>query len=313
MTTNGIQVESPGSAYMKGGDPTLASSLGGSRGVPVPLHYEQPGSPGSQVTLYGTGGAGSYPYGKPTTTGGGGGGGGGEYWSNAGTPSPPTFDCVSGYQNVTAISVGDASNIQLYSGGAYSVSAGGTTTVPSPWSNLPLTGEEAAFDGTIVADPKECFGCGIPTTAWRRDETGRYYCPNCIYNKMNGVNMRPAMRCGKPKQPVAPVNFLLLFLLLILLLLLLLLGFLHPFVASVDRGEIMGRKKEKRKRTNVLSVAESKQSLRDSRRLLFTLVSTPRTLPFSRSRCATLATLADIRPPRFGVISLSLYALYPSL
>ncbi|XP_043591563.1 transcription factor GATA-6-like isoform X2 [Bombus pyrosoma] len=182
-------VESPGSAYMKG-DPTLASSLGGSRGVP-PLHYEQPGSPGSQVTLYGTG-AGSYSYTKPNTAS--------EYWSAAGTPSPPAFDCVPSYQNVAAISVGDAANIQLYSGGAYSVSTG-STTAPSPWPNLPLTNEDG-FDGTIMtADPKECFGCGNPTSSWKRDETGRFYCHSCIY-KMNGIN-RSSMRCGKPKQTVA--------------------------------------------------------------------------------------------------------------
>ena len=250
---------------MKGGDPTLASSLGGSRGVPVPLHYshEQPGSPGSQVTLYGT--QGSYSYGKPTTTeglsrggvgGGGGGGGGGEYWSNAGTPSPPTFDCVSGYQNVTAISVGDAANIQLYSGGAYSVSSGvataataATAVPPSPWSNLSLTGgEEAAFDGTIVADPKECFGCGIPTTAWRRDETGRCYCHNCVYGKMNGVNRPAISRCGKPKQPVAPVNFLLLFLFSLFSLLSSLFPPSLARVASVKLAPGRRKRKEKKKR-----------------------------------------------------------------
>ena len=180
------------------GDPTLASSLGGSRGVP-PLHYEQPGSPGSQVTLYGTG-AGSYSYTKPNTAS--------EYWSAAGTPSPPAFDCVPSYQNVAAISVGDAANIQLYSGGAYSVSTG-STTAPSPWPNLPLTNEDG-FDGTIMtADPKECFGCGNPTSSWKRDETGRFYCHSCIY-KMNGIN-RSSMRCGKPKQTVATVNFSQLF------------------------------------------------------------------------------------------------------
>lgn len=196
-------MESPGSAYIKG-DPTLASSLGAARGVP-PLHYEHnPGSPGSQVTLYGGGGGGgvgAYAYGKPASSG--------EYWSTTGTPSPPTFDCVQGYQNVTAISVGDAANIQLYSGGGYSVSTG-STTAPSPWTSLPLTGPDETFDGTMMtAEPKECSGCAAPTTIWRRDETGHYYCHGCLYNKLNGVS-RPPMRCGKPKQSVAPVNFIVL-------------------------------------------------------------------------------------------------------
>ncbi|XP_076685357.1 uncharacterized protein LOC143377675 isoform X3 [Andrena cerasifolii] len=186
-------MESPGSAYIKG-DPTLASSLGGPRSVP--LHYEQPGSPSGQVTLYG-GGTGSYSYGKPSATG--------EYWSTAGTPSPPTFDCVQGYQGVTAISVSDPANMQLYSGGAYTVSTG-SAGPGSPWAGLPLSGPEESFDGTIVtAEPKECSGCTALTTIWRRDETGHYYCHGCLYNKMNGAN-RPPMRCGKPKQPVAPTS-----------------------------------------------------------------------------------------------------------
>ncbi|XP_053981194.1 box A-binding factor-like isoform X1 [Hylaeus volcanicus] len=186
-------VDPPGSTYIKG-DPTLASSLGTSRGVPI--HYEQPGSPSSQLSLYGSS-AGSYSYAKPTASA--------EYWSTPGTPSPPTFECVQGYQGVAAISVSDAANIQLYSGGGYSVSSG-SAGAPSPWAGLPLAGPDDGFDGTIVTtDPKECSGCSALATVWRRDETGHYYCHNCVYSKANGMS-RPAMRCGKPKQPVAPTG-----------------------------------------------------------------------------------------------------------
>ncbi|PBC28653.1 GATA-binding factor A [Apis cerana cerana] len=176
-----------GSTYMKG-DPTLASSLGSTRGV-ASLHYEQPGSPGSQMT-YGSGTS-TYPYAKATPSA--------DYWSTAGTPSPPTFDCVQGYQ--TAISVGDT-NI-LYSGGVYSVSTGNTT---SSWSNnLSLSNTEENFEGTIMsADPKECYNCTSLTNILRRDEAGNYLCQNCAYtaNKINGIN-RSSIKCGKPKQAVA--------------------------------------------------------------------------------------------------------------
>lgn len=176
------------------GDPTLASSLGSTRGV-ASLHYEQPGSPGSQMTLYGSGTS-TYPYAKATPSA--------EYWSTAGTPSPPTFDCVQGYQ--TAISVGDT-NI-LYSGGVYSVSTGNTT---SSWSNnLSLSSTEENLDGMIMTvDPKECSNCAILTTVLRRDEAGNYLCQSCAYttNKMNGIN-RASIKCGKPKQAVATVNFI---------------------------------------------------------------------------------------------------------
>ncbi|XP_017789550.1 PREDICTED: uncharacterized protein LOC108571900 [Habropoda laboriosa] len=169
LTSRVTGVDSAGSAYIKG-DPTLTSSLGTSRGAP-PLHYDQPGS---------------------------------DYWSTAtGTPSPPAFaDCVQGYPNVTAISVADAANLHIYSGGGYSVSAG-TTTAAAPWASIPLSGPDDTFDATMMStDPKECSVCGVPTPIWRRDETGHYYCHGCLYNKMNGVN-RPSMRCGKPKQAVA--------------------------------------------------------------------------------------------------------------
>lgn len=175
------------------GDPTLASSLGSTRGV-ASLHYEQPGSPGSQMT-YGSGTS-TYPYAKATPSA--------DYWSTAGTPSPPTFDCVQGYQ--TAISVGDT-NI-LYSGGVYSVSTGNTT---SSWSNnLSLSNTEENFEGPIMTvDPKECSNCTILTTILRRDEAGNYLCQNCAYttNKINGIN-RSSIKCGKPKQAVTTVNFI---------------------------------------------------------------------------------------------------------
>ncbi|XP_076548183.1 uncharacterized protein LOC117607043 isoform X4 [Osmia lignaria lignaria] len=180
-------VESIGNAYIKG-DPTLASSLGTPRSVPS-MHYEQPASPGSQVTLYGSAGV-SYAYPKPTASG--------DYWSAAGTPSPPTFECVQGYQAVTTI-VSDAANVQLYPG-SYSLSTGGTST---PWTGLPLAGPDEICDDTLMtSEPKECYICASLTTIWRRDDAGHYFCHGCLYSKMNGVS-RPSMRCGKPKQPVA--------------------------------------------------------------------------------------------------------------
>ncbi|XP_078040093.1 uncharacterized protein LOC144471680 isoform X2 [Augochlora pura] len=182
-------VESPGSSYMKG-DPTLASSVAASRGVPH--HYEQPTSPSTQMTLYG-GSGGPYPYGKSTAATEYGG------WNTAGTPSPPTFDGSQGYQGgVSTIAIGDGTNMHLYSGGAYSVSPG-TAGASSPWPGLPMSGTEESFEGSmIISEQKECPGCAGLTTVWRRDETGHYYCSNCLY-KSNGVN-RAAMRCGKPKQ-----------------------------------------------------------------------------------------------------------------
>lgn len=178
------------------GDPTLASSLTATRGVP--LHgYEPPGSPSSQVTLYSAGPA-SYQYVKAPS--------GDPYWQAGSTPSPPTLEYVQGpYPGIATISVSDATNMQLYSGGAYSVSTSGNG--PPSWPSLSLpSGEE--FDGAVLAtEPKECANCAVSMTPlWRRDNTGHYLCNACgIYNKLNGVS-RPPIRCSKPKQSVTPVN-----------------------------------------------------------------------------------------------------------
>lgn len=184
------------------GDPTLTSSLTSTRAIP--LHYEQPGSPGSQVTLYSTGPT-SYQYVKQPS--------GDPYWPGGSTPSPPTLEYVPSYPSITAISVADATNMQLYSGGGYSVSTGGP---PSAWT-LPLPSTDEAFDNAVMTtEPKECANCAANMTPlWRRDGTGHYLCNACgLYSKINGVN-RPPMRCPKPKQSVPPVNIVRIFIITI--------------------------------------------------------------------------------------------------
>lgn len=188
-------MESPGNTYIKG-DPTLASSLSAPR--TVPLHYEQPGSPGSQVTLYSAAPT-SYPYGKPPSSD--------SYWT-PGTPSPPNLEYVQGYSGITAIAVGDASNMQLYSSGGY-VAAGANGSSPG-WTALALPGSaDETFDGAVMtSEPKECVNCASSIAPfWRRDPSGHLLCNACgLYKNINGANRPPPMRCTKPKQSVAQVN-----------------------------------------------------------------------------------------------------------
>lgn len=160
----------------------------------MPLHYEQPDSPSSQVTLYNS--ATSYQYVKPPSSD--------PYWPGGGTASPPTLEYVQSYPGIATISVSDATNMQLYSG--YSVSAGGNGP-PSGWTTLQLPGADEAFESAVMTgEPKECVNCAANMTPlWRRDATGNHLCNACgLYSKINGVNRLPT-RCPKPKQLVSSV------------------------------------------------------------------------------------------------------------
>ncbi|XP_066600808.1 uncharacterized protein [Prorops nasuta] len=192
--SRGSEVEVSSNTFIKS-DPTLTSSLGPTR--TVSLHYEQPGSPGSQVTVYGAGLP--YQYAKPATND--------PYWhrpsvGGTGASSPSTLEYAT--SNYGLISVGEAGNMQLFPSGGYNVSA--SASGHSPWTTLPLTGTDEAFDN--INESKECVNCSAPMTQiTQRDGSHVYLCHNCgiTCNKINGIS-RPHLRCNKPKQSVAPVN-----------------------------------------------------------------------------------------------------------
>ncbi|XP_034939689.1 box A-binding factor-like isoform X3 [Chelonus insularis] len=182
--SRGAEMDTP--VFIKS-DPTLTSSslISGTRTASL---YHEPGSPGSQVTMYGAGGA-AFQYVKPTSD---------TYWQPSSSASPPTLEYVQNYSSVATISTSDSSSI-MYNGAGYVTPASNGS--PSPW-----TLSEEAFDGQIMStESKECVNCaGSMTTLWRRDGSGNFLCNACRYFKSSGPN-RSAVRChGKIKQPIAP-------------------------------------------------------------------------------------------------------------
>ncbi|XP_074110419.1 uncharacterized protein LOC141534759 isoform X2 [Cotesia typhae] len=180
------EVEAPTGVYIKN-DPTLTSSslIGGGR---TQLYHEQPGSPNSQVTIYGAPGTPTFQYVKQT---------GETYWQPAGSSSPPTLEYVQGYPGVATISASDSAGL-MYNGGGYVTASNGS---PSPWGSLP----DETFDGSVMTETKECVNCAANmTTLWRRDGTGHFLCNTCkIYNKPNGASRGTMRYNSKMKQTIA--------------------------------------------------------------------------------------------------------------
>lgn len=161
--------------YIKN-DPTLTSSsiLPGRQ-----LHYDQPGSPGGQMTLY----SGNAAF---------------QYWQ-AGSTSPPV-EYVQGYPNIAAIANSDPGNIQLYQSGGYSVGPNANGTQPSWTAISSLVNPDDAMEGAVMTvDSKECMGC-------TGNRAAPYLCQSCImYNKFGAGNRAP-LRCSKPRQTVSAVR-----------------------------------------------------------------------------------------------------------
>ncbi|XP_014294972.1 uncharacterized protein LOC103569035 isoform X3 [Microplitis demolitor] len=180
------EVEAPSGVYIKS-DPTLSSSSLIGSGRTTQLYHEQPGSPGSQVTIYGSAGTPTFQYVKQT---------GETFWQPAGSASPPTLEYVQGYPGVATISATDSAGL-MYNGGGYVTTSNGS----SPWASL----QDEAFDGSVMTETKECVNCAANmTTLWRRDGTGHFLCNTCkIYNKPNGANRATMRYNSKMKQTIA--------------------------------------------------------------------------------------------------------------